>query len=569
MAWCLTKDAEQRFLEGLRSGEINPEKLINMTSEERRAHLGKFVGEWNAKFVNTEFESKLLLKNQQRGLIRWAERASGLKEPAKTDLIAKINKLDRALSPENEKQFLADIVERRLGTQISQAEAQVITQFTDRINSLFDKTKDKHQQSNRAYWEARQGLQSYLREITPDFTPTTRFERAQVGTADTVAVARAVKTGLDNSALGRQGRVYFGTKEWNQAAKNSFSYAKSQSALDSLEVDIMSSPYADVLMKNKKELGLTLLGEKLTAKEEQFASKVLSKIPGLKQSERSYVGFLNELRFKRFVNIIDQAKQAGNDITGNTRAVKELAEVIGSATGRGRLGRFEPAAGSLSTLLFSPRWYASRFQVLTDPFTKSGLARKEAAKNIMRLAGTQAAVLGLAHMAGAQTETDPRSSDFLKSIIKSGEASGLLSLPASFFGAGVNTYNGKTRFETSGAVPAFITAIVRTVQGLRGKPAVKSSTTGKISELNTGKFGSQTILDIWGDFLTNRASPVAGVLRDLGKGEDFSGNPVKLRANPDFAKYLFNQLIEPLFVSDVLGAFTDSSGGIFDTSKKK
>jgi len=70
----LTADAEQKFLTGLRKGEIDPQKLIDMTSVERRTFLAKYVGEWNAKFVNTEFESKLLLKNQQRGLITWASK---------------------------------------------------------------------------------------------------------------------------------------------------------------------------------------------------------------------------------------------------------------------------------------------------------------------------------------------------------------------------------------------------------------------------------------------------------------------------------------------------------------
>ena len=74
MAYCLIPEFQEKFKRALATGEINPEKLINMTSEERRAYLTKFVGELNAKFVNTEFEGKLLLKNQQRGLITWASK---------------------------------------------------------------------------------------------------------------------------------------------------------------------------------------------------------------------------------------------------------------------------------------------------------------------------------------------------------------------------------------------------------------------------------------------------------------------------------------------------------------
>jgi hypothetical protein len=57
------------MLDALKNNEIDPAKLADMTSAERRDFFTKIVGEDDAKDVNALFESKLLLKNQQTGLL--------------------------------------------------------------------------------------------------------------------------------------------------------------------------------------------------------------------------------------------------------------------------------------------------------------------------------------------------------------------------------------------------------------------------------------------------------------------------------------------------------------------
>jgi hypothetical protein len=66
----------------LKSGEIDPAKLVEMTSQERRDFFSKFLGEENARQVNALFESKLLLKNQQQGIITWAKKVAGITKEA-------------------------------------------------------------------------------------------------------------------------------------------------------------------------------------------------------------------------------------------------------------------------------------------------------------------------------------------------------------------------------------------------------------------------------------------------------------------------------------------------------
>ena len=530
MAFCLLQKYADKFKEGIKSGEISPDKLVNMSSEERRTYLSKFIGEFNAKEANTLFESKLLLKNQQAGLIRWAKKLGGISEESRKDIIAKIEKLDKALDTKSEKTFLADIVESRIGVSVSITDAQTITTLANKAKSLYDpKLKDWEQP--KEYWQTRQTLNKYIRDITPENLPLSGMEKAKSIGESALSVERAIKTGFDLSAPMRQGRALFGTKEWIQAFKNMFSYAKSQSAFDDLEVKMLSNRYSEYAIKNKRELGLTLLGEKFTQREEEFGSKLIDKIPLLKGSERAYVGFLNDIRFNRFVNILDNLEKSGVSILDNKEAQKDLAKVIGASTGRGTLGGLEQSANTLATVLFSPRWISSRVQTILNPLTKTGVARTEAIKSFARLAGTSVAVLGMAKMAGADVETDPRSSDFGKIKV------------------------GKTRFDVTGGMGAYITLIAKGIEG-----STKSSTSGKITKLNTGKYGSQTYMDVLINFVLGKTSPVASVIKDIFKGETFGGEKVKVGFTKDFSEYLGQQLFQPLLSSDAISAFQEGMG---------
>jgi len=71
-------------MEAIKSGEISPEKMIGATSKERQALLGKIVGEENVPWVNAALESKILLKDQNRGMVSWAKKVSGISEPARS-----------------------------------------------------------------------------------------------------------------------------------------------------------------------------------------------------------------------------------------------------------------------------------------------------------------------------------------------------------------------------------------------------------------------------------------------------------------------------------------------------
>jgi hypothetical protein len=57
----------------------------------------------------------------------------------------------------------------------------------------------------------------------------------------------------------------------------------------------------------------------------------------------------------------------------------------------------------------------------------------------------------------------------------------------------------------------------------------KSSTTGKVSPLNSGKFGARTGTDVVYNFFENKLSPAASLVKDLLKGHDFEGQPITIQ----------------------------------------
>jgi hypothetical protein len=537
MAWCLPKEYADKFRMALKDRKLDPDKLVAMTSEQRRAYLGQFVGDWNAKYANTLFESKLLLKNQQRGFITFAKKFGGMSKQTEDELINKVAKLKRALNPQEGELFLADIIEKRLGVSLTEAEGKMITDLTAKMEEIYNPALKSWQQPIE-YQRLRQQLYKFMREASPETFSITRYGKIKGKLAIGVSIARAIKVGMDISYTFRQAAGYIGTKEWRGAFSRLFSYGKSEIALDELEVKMLSHKYSEYALKYKKDLGLTLLGERFTQREENYAAKLIGKIPIVGNAERANVGFINDLRFHRFVNILEGLDKAGRGITDNPDAMKSLAQVIGASTGRGTLGSLEGAAKPLSTALFSPRWLASRFQILMNPLTKRGTARVEAIKSLARLAGVAVSVLSLYKAAGGDIELDPRSADF-----------GKLKM-------------GNTRIDMTGGTAPIIVLFTRVAMGLAGKPAFKSSTTGVVSLLNSKSFGAQTVEGVFTDFFLNKTSPLASVVRDLFRGENFEGDPVELKANKDMVKYLADQLLYPMIATQAYDAYTMDGGAV-------
>jgi hypothetical protein len=377
-------------------------------------------------------------------------------------------------------------------------------------------------------------------------------------TGEVLNVPRTIMSSMDFSAPLRQGLwISVGNHRIAQKAFiEQFRMAKSQARFDRFFADIQESPAYDLSQKS----GLYIANPhnpKLSAKEELFMNNLAEKIPvigkgfkvgnikvgevkiGNKKvsanldliggSERAYVGYLNKLRWDVFNKYADVLIDDGKTFENSPETFKALAKYINDGTGRGTIGgTLESAAPLLNSIFFSPRLIASRVNLLTkfaNPlFWKSPKeVRLMYLKDFTRVVGLGLTTMALARYGfGAETEDDPRSSDFGK--IKS----------------------GNTRMDVWGG---FLPYIRFTAQLLSGQ--TKSTTSGRISELNGKGAFAQTRADVGIRFLRGKLAPVPGAAWDLAAGKDVVGQPVTLGGE-------LERNLLPLIKSDIQDAYDDA-----------
>lgn len=555
--WCLLKEYVEKFKKGLRDGEISPEKLSSMTSEERKAFLGKYVGVDNASQVNGLFESKLLLKNQKAGMVAWAKRTAGLKPEVRRDIIAKIDRLDTVLNPASEEVFMKDLASTRLSLNITSEEAKTIYELTNKMEELQVKRDPKTlefptQVDRLTYGAAKVTLGNYIADLKAQTNAKSVMDMVKdpVGTVvDIAGVAKSIKASLDNSALLRQGWKVMLTNPgiWLKNSAQSFvNFAKSvgnaQKVSDGIMADIVSMPNYEKMVKAKLAIGVV---------EDAYPSSLPERIPGLgrlfKASETTYNGFLYKTRADVFNSYLDIMEKSGVDSNSKDELLA-IGKVVNSLTGRGSLGAFETVSKPLNNVFFSIRNLKSHIDVLTaHTFSKNmtPFARKRAAINLLKIILGASAILAIARAINKDSvELDPRSSDFGKIKV------------------------GDTRFDVTGGMSSVMVLVARVLSG-----ATKSSTSGIVKPLNSGDYGSQTSMDVVYSFFENKLSPGASVAKDILKGQDFNGNKPTIlgEANNLFAPLPLTNYLElkdnpnsaPLLlaiIADSLGVGTNTYG---------
>jgi ribosomal protein S18 len=139
MAFCLTKPKAEAFRQAIRNGRIDPFKMATLSSKQIRELLTPFVGAENAKQVNALYESKLLLKNKQRGYITWVKKITGISQQVKRDLISRIERMKDVLDPAKEQRFLEDLAEAYLRIGVTEQEARTISRMSEQVRLAREK----------------------------------------------------------------------------------------------------------------------------------------------------------------------------------------------------------------------------------------------------------------------------------------------------------------------------------------------------------------------------------------------------------------------------------------------
>lgn len=539
MVWCLKTELVDDFKKMLVSGELTPEKLNNMTSDQRRALFSDRLGGLeNAKKINTLFEKKLLLKNTKQGMISWAKSVMKGETASSRDIISRIRKMDeRILDPKEQEIFLSDLASKKLGIDITFDQAKEITELSHKIDALSE--KDLTNRRNRIeYGESIIDLEEHLHKIAGK----------KMSVADNiynvVNLPRTVMTTADLSAPLRQGWGMMSRKEFYSSFKEMFKYAISEKAYKELRADIITRETFDLMKKGK--LRITKMSDKLTEREEAYMSNLLDKVPIIRGSERAYLGFLNKLRADVFDNLYYAARQKGvigKDIKADEKIIKDIAEVVNNFTGAGNIGKHDRYGGAallLNAILFSPRKTIATINKFNPVkyAQLSSFARKEALRQLMGSLTISATVIALAvAFFDADFEWNPTSADFGK--IKLGD----------------------TRIDVSGGEASYMTLLARLATG-----TVKSSTTGLTRELGRG-FGKQSRYDIAAKWLRNKLSPTASFFGDMMAGENAIGEPFEVgKASRDRMMPLVIGDIIELMQNDPQNAFTASVMNLFGAS---
>lgn len=523
MTWCLIKEYADKFRAALKDGTINPTKMAEMSSAERREFLAEYVGEENAQNVNALFESKLLLKNQKAGMVTWAKRVVGITQARKNDILTRIERLQEVLDPAEGEQFLQDLASQRLKIEVTQEEAKAIADMSKRVTETKSKANEEgvfpSEQARLEYGAAKVALENYVNDLKLSAKKVTWKEAPVRKAAETVfdtlpSISKSLLASMDNSFWGRQGiKVLLNTRTadlWTKNFVKSFGdigkTLKGMDQMDAIKADIYSRPNA---VNGKYKAG----GYQLDVlSEEAYPSSLPEKIPAFgrlfKASEVAYNAAALRLRADLADRYIAKAEEQGIN-TYDKEQAKGIAHVVGSMTGRGSLGAVTPqTARKLNVLFFSAKFLKANFDTLTaHQFDKKAtpFAKKQAAKNLLNITLTLASIFTLAKLIDPESvDEDPRSTNFGK--IK-------------LFGHWV---------DITGGMAGLVTLAMRLVPTWHdGKLSFwYKSASGNWHDLNSGDYGRMNALDVFEGFFENKLSPAAGVMRDIWKGEDFNGEPL-------------------------------------------
>lgn len=547
MAWCLIKSEQDRFKKALVEKKINPFKLADMSSEQRRSLFEQYVDPENAVNINSLYESKLLVKNRQKGFETWVNRTLGMKPEAKRDLLSKIERLSKKelLNPQTIRAFKEDLARTRLGLNITFDEAKQINSLSeDRMKAKVEwedelknnpKWANNPQETREEWIGSKKRLEYGLKNVAiENYVNDLKLESRKIrfkeqpaayvlgAVKEIPSVFKSAMASLDNSFWGRQGiKNLYGSpaqkRIWLSGFIKSFGDIKSEilkqkidglEPMDLIRADIFSRPNA---MNGKYKAGDYRLG---VLNEEAFPTSIPERIPGLgrlfKASETAFSGGALRMRADLADLMIAKAEKQGIN-TLNPVEAKGIGHMVGSLTGRGNLGKAEAVADTMNVLMFSGRFLKANIDTLTahqfdpkaTPFVKS-----EARKQLLSIVAHVAGLLMIAKFLDPESvDEDPRSTNFGK--IK-------------LFGKWTDITGG---MGSLARLAAQLTPSQRDGEwGIWAK-----SSTGRWTNLVAGEYGQRDAVDVIVDSLfLNKLSPVAAIARDFWRGEMFGGEPFSI-----------------------------------------
>ena len=583
--WCLLKPVAKEFIKRLKDGSISPGKLNAMTSQSRREFFSTFMDKESAKQTNILFEKKLLLKNQERGLIRWAEQLTGVSTKQREALLDRIKKtaderLRRTFSPEEEQTFLNDLVDSRLGLGVSQEEAKTIFALSKKVqegSELFDKNKIFNRLS-----EIVGDLNGKDKSVIESFL--SKLDATKKGKAIESGALRSIKKYLGGNKPSKETveKIDQFIEDIVSARKDAIKYGAARVALDDF--------VGDIKLGIKTPLGFNM----------ESAKKVIIDVAGFAKAaaaslDNSFIGRQGIKTLfsghpviwgKTFVKSFEVLAKS----FGGKEALKGVrAEIYGRPNSmNGLYNDMKLAVGIAeeaypTTLPEKIPLFGRFFKASQEAFTASAyymraeladeLIRKRISQGIDMTDKENARSLGLLinSLTGRGDALIGKSGQVVNTVFFSPKffQSTLDTLTAHAFDSNVKAADkieavknlasiitsiggilyladtlkpgsvewdprssdfgkiriGDTRFDITGGMGSFVTLLARIAGGS------KSSATGLITKPTD--FGGSDVTTLIGKFTENKLSPFVGLLVDILKKEDFNGDPYTAQAFKD------------------------------------
>lgn len=528
--WCLPKHLAEKLLAKIADGTISPDTMLAMTSAQRRGFFGTFLPEDASQRVNALLESKLILKNQQEGMVTWAKKVAGMTPEAERTLLARVNKMTEVLTPETEDAFLEDLAAHALGTAVTMEEAGNVASLAQEVQTRKEAMEagprrgqdGKPTETELDYGRALDAFHTYVSTVkaAADHENVGEWASRKLGEyienpfrvlGDSLgfvaSTSKGIRGSIDNSFLGRQGRNmawkgmseiltpwrgnFESGKAWFDTFKQSYNIlweslkGNGPALMAEVRAEILSDPEYDLIRKAKVDTSVI---------EEEVPTDLPTRIPIVgrvfEASNNAFTGSAHLLRYRTAKMYLRIARLSGLDLTDRAQ-LEGIGRLVNSLTGRGEVkGGSDP--GLVDNVFWSRRMMKADFDNLTAHLfnrSETAFVRKQALWNLLRIIIAQGLVLAIADLIDDDSVTwDPRASDAFKIKV------------------------GNTRFDIGGGMGAMVRLAARIAPLLAGKDAYMITSSGNKVKINTGEFGKTTGLILTQDFLGNKAAPLTSVV---------------------------------------------------------
>jgi hypothetical protein len=411
---------------------------------------------------------------------------------------------DEAFPPLTEAQEAMRQYKKRLAKQIADKEDKMRRKdFAPKEQKTIDASKDPEAMRLLAKLELTKALYEELKYIT-EWHEMNIMQKSGRAFSNLWDSARLIMTTGELSYILRQGKYAFMSRPItaSKAFANSFrALVMSEETAMAVDLETLQDPLAARAIKAGLPLSAAQNG--LSRQDELIIGRWSHKIPIANRFSRAAQVFLNKVRLDMWKAIRQSASKTGEPTIEEDR---QYARLVREMTGRGGLGKADAAAVVLGRAMFSPRFLASRVQLLVGHAAWSGTAtsRKAVVKEYGRmLIGLGVYYSILAFLFGRDDDDkkrfwigmNPLSTDFGKVRL------------------------GDTVLDPLAGLSQVAVFISRT---LRGK---KVTTAGKLLPIRGTEvpYGGDKWSDVAARFAWSKAHPVVGALRNLFDGTDWQG----------------------------------------------